>query len=230
MKTLIVLFFACGIATAQKVDYNTIILPKNAKEIEFPEKLVQLAWQNSPTSEILNHEVTSSNLRIKQSKFNWLDNFRITGNLNEFNINNYSEPNSLAGFYPRYNVSAFVSLGTIFTNPLKTKIEKQGLEINLQNINQQKLLIRSKVMSTYQVYLSNKEIFEIRSQIMEDLSSDFKLKEQNFARGEISLLEYNAILDRLNQQKINKVLAEKDFLISQIELEELIGMKLIDVR
>lgn len=229
MKYLAILLLTCGLAKAQKVDYNAIILPKTATDIDFSEKLVQLAWQNSPTTEILNRQINTSNLRIKQARWSFIEKIGVTGNLNEFNISKSQDGINRSQFYPRYNVFASINLGTLFTDPLKTKIEKQGLQIAIQTVNQQKLMIRSEVLAKYQVYLSNKEIYDIRNQILNDTYLEFQSKEQSFRRGAISLSDYNMALDRYNQQKIEKVQAEKDFLIARIELEELIGMKLTDV-
>lgn len=230
-KLLLAPFILISIcANSQKIDYNSIILPMNASDIEFSEKLVRLAWQNNPSVGVLNSEFEKSNLEVKYSQWNWLDNFRITGNLNEFNINNPTGPNEGSQFFPRYNISATISLGDLFTNPIKTKVEKKNVNISLDNINQKKLEIRSEVLRKYQTYLSFKEIYDLRTQMVEDALADFKLKEQNFAKGEIILNEYTLSLDRYNQQKINKIQAERDMLIARIELEELIGVKLADAR
>lgn len=229
-KLFISLFMLVSIvASSQKTDYNLIILPANATDVEFSEKLVRLAWQNNPTVGVLHAELEQASLGVKYSKWNWLDNFRFTGNLNEFNIDN---PNPTEGsqFFPRYNISASVSLGTFFTNPIKTKAERQNVSISENNINQKKLEIRSQVLKLYQTYLSNKEIYDLRTQMEEDAFSDFKLKEQGFSRGETSLADYSFSMDRYNQQKIFKIQAEKEVQISIIELEELIGIKLSDVR
>jgi outer membrane protein TolC len=232
MKNLIqitfVLIYAMGYS--QKVDYNTIILPMNATDLELTEKLVRLAWQNNPSVGILNSELEKSSLEVKYSQWNWLTNFRITGNLNEFNINNPPGSTEIPQFFPRYNISASISLGDLFTNPLKTQVEKRNVSISTDNINQKKLEIRSEVLQRYQAYLSFKEIHDLRAQMVEDALSDFKLKEQKFTRGEIVLNEYTLAVDRYNQQKINRIQAEKDMLIARIELEELIGVKLTDVR
>jgi hypothetical protein len=225
--SLLVIFMGCY---AQKVDYNSIILPMNASDIEFSEKLVRLAWQNNPSVGILNSEFGKSSLEVKYSKWNWLDNFRITGNLNEFNINKPISPSDGSQFFPRYNISASISLGTLFTSPIKTKVERENVNISLNTINQKKLEIRSEVLRKYQTFLSFKEIYDLRTQMLEDALSDFKLKEQNFSKGEILLNDYTIALDRYNQQKINKIQAEKDMIIAKIELEELIGIKLEDVR
>lgn len=232
MKKIMVVPFLliCTMMSAQKVDYNTIILPMNASDIEFPEKLVRLAWQNNPSVGVLNSEIEKSNLEVKYSKWNWLDNFRVTGNLNEFTINQPINASEGTQFFPRYNISASISLGTLFTSPLKTKVEKENVDISRDNFNQKKLEIRSEVLRKYQTYISNKEIADLRAQMLEDSFSDYKLKEQNFSRGEILMTEYAFSLDRYNQQKINKIQAEKELNISRIELEELIGVKLADVR
>lgn len=230
MKTfLALLLLLSSTVGAQNVDYNAIILPENATQIDFSEKLVRLAWQNNPSVAILHNELDRSGQNIKFSRWNWLDNFRITGNLNEFNINS---SNSLEGsqFFPRYNISASISLGTLFTNPIKTKIEKINAMISVDQINLKKLEIRSEVLRKYEVYQGNKDIYDIRTQMLEDSYSDYKLKEQSFSRGEITMIEYTNSLDRYNQQRINKIQSEKELQISKIELEQLIGVKLSDVQ
>lgn len=231
MKTLLALLLSLSFAVgAQNVDYNAIILPENATQIDFSEKLVRLAWQNNPSVAILHNELDRSSQNIKFSRWNWLDNFRITGNLNEFNINQSNNPFEGSQFYPRYNISASISLGTLFTNPIKTKIEKINSMISVDQINLKKLQIRSEVLRKYEVYQGNKDIYDIRTQMLEDSYSDYKLKEQSFSRGEITMIEYTNSLDRYNQQRINKIQSEKELQISKIELEELIGVKLSDVQ
>lgn len=230
-KCMVVLLVLNNLAIAQKVDYNAIILPKTATDIEFTEKLVQLAWQNSPTTEILNRQVSISNYKVKQARRDWLDHVRFTGNLTEFNFKEFGGENNLqAAYFPKYNVSASFSLGDLFNDNLKTKIYREEMQVAIQNINREKLAVRAAVLSKYQVYTSNRELLRIRTQIMTDSYSDFKLKEQSFSRGEISLSDYNIALDRYNQQLISKVQAEKELELAKIEVEELIGMKLSDVQ
>jgi len=222
--------FICIVAEGQKIDYNTIILPMNAADVEFSEKLVRLAWQNNPSVEVLTHEMDQSRYEVKYAKWNWLDNIRVSGNINEFNIDKSSNPFAGSQFYPRYNISATVSLGDIFARPIKIKSLKENVYISNDVIDQKKLEIRAEVLKQYNTFLSHKEIHDLRTQMLEDALSDFKIKEQNFAKGEIVLTEYTQSLDRYNQQKINKILAENDMINSRIGLEELIGVKLSDVQ
>ncbi|HNT50844.1 MAG TPA: hypothetical protein PKK67_09670, partial [Cyclobacteriaceae bacterium] len=47
------LLLSSHLMLAQSVDYNKIILPGNVTNIEFEEKLVQLAWKNHPSNQLL---------------------------------------------------------------------------------------------------------------------------------------------------------------------------------
>ena len=234
MRYVILLMFVCGIARAQqKVDYNTIILPKGAKDVEFREKLVQIAYNNSPTTSILNHEVTASEYRVKQAKFRWLENLRVTGNLNEFNLNkSTASPDgtqNLGNFYPRYNIGVIISVGELLTNPMRTKVENENLAINEENINIQKLNVRTEVLKRYEEYLSAKEIYDIRVDALEDATQVRDLKQSRFSRNEIAVSEYNEAVDRYNETKISLAQSKRDMNLSLIELEGLLGVKLADI-
>lgn len=231
-KCALVMLAVGHFAQAQKVDYNAIILPKTATDIDLSEKLVQLAWQNSPSTEILNRQLNIANYDVKLAKRDWLNHVLISGNLNEFSIKSFTSdnPNPVASYYPRYNIGLSFSLGNLFNDNLKTKIQREEMQIAIQNLNKEKLAVRADVLSKYQIYVSNRELLRIKNQIMTDSYSDFKLKEQSFSRGEISLLDYNIALDRYNQQLIAKVQAEKDLELARIDVEQLIGMKLSDVQ
>lgn len=231
MRFTAIFFFVSIQAMAQRVDYNAIILPKSATDIEFREKLVQLAWQNSPNTEILNRQVTVSKYRVKEARRNWLQNIGITGNLNEFSIKTINgEPNPQSVFYPRYNIGATMNLGTIFNNPVKTKIEREGFQIALENVNEQKLAIRAEVLSRYEIYLSAEKIFKIRTQGMTDLLTQRNLAEQRFSSDQITYIEYRNIVEMYNQEQIFIAEAEKDYNVARIRVEELIGMKLTDAQ
>src|SRR5690606_33252366 len=121
MKTLILFLLISTPLLGQNIDYNKIILPESSRASEFEEKLVQLAWRNHPSNEALRREVNIAGYNVKQNNASWLENIRITGNMNEFTINKASDPFGRAAFYPKYNFGASVSLGTFFTIPYNIK-------------------------------------------------------------------------------------------------------------
>ncbi|MFM9840185.1 MAG: TolC family protein [Cyclobacteriaceae bacterium] len=210
----------------QKIDYNTIILPSNAKDIPITEKLVQLAWTNNPSNQVLYDQVRVAEYNKKLARRNFLNQISATGNVNEFNIN---PPPGVAIFLPKYNFSATLSLGNVFSDPIRIKRAQEETEIALKNVDSKKLLIRAEVLRRYQVYLSFKELLKIRTEALEDAYASFSLMEQKFKNGQTSIIEYNSALENHNMRKADKIVAERDFVISKIDIEELIGVKLEDV-
>src|SRR5689334_17714229 len=111
-------------AVAQAVDYNTIILPANAKEISIEEKLVQLAWNNNPSNKLLTNQVNIAKYDVKIARRSWLSQIGAAGNVNEYTINPPANQ-AFPLFYPRYNFSATLSLGNLFSDPVKSKKAKE---------------------------------------------------------------------------------------------------------
>ncbi|MCA6078769.1 TolC family protein [Fulvivirga sedimenti] len=235
MKRILILSFLlisalCWGVRAQDVDYNTIILPSGASDISFAEKLVRLAWENNPANRILESRYRISDIQIDQARWEWLDNFRITGNINEYTIN--PDPDLLDRnlFFPRYNISGMVSLGYFVNIPLAVKEKKEELNITRYTIDQQKLAIRAEVLRRYEEYLKMREILKVESEAQEDLFSALSLVEQNFRNGSATIEEYNGALEKYNNQRIRKITAQGDFNMAKISVEELIGVRLEDVK
>jgi outer membrane protein TolC len=233
--TMIRFYFLIGLLTtlfsgtlsAQKVDYNAVILPSDAKGISDAEKLVQLAWQNMPQNAILENQLNQAGMEVKLANRNWLEQIRATGNLNEFTLKPYDPvTNSRALFFPRYNISASFSIGNFINDPLRAKIKKEEKEIAQQNINAKKLTVRAEVLRLYQNYIYNREVLKMRTDALETILSAFALAEQKFKAGEVTIQNYNTALDNLNTHRIQKLQAESNLAISKINLEELIGVRL----
>lgn len=216
-------------AMAQKVDYNAIVLPSNAKDVEFEEKLVQLAWANNPTNEILDHHVNIAHIQVKQARWRWLNQFTVSGNVNEFTIN---PPDGITGplFYPRYNVGATITLGNFVTDPMNVKMMKEQKKIAELNINSQKLTLRAEVLRRYNSYVASKRVLEVRREALEDAYTSKGLMEQRFKSGDATIEEYNVALGNFNDQKTQEILAESSYKTAKIDIEELIGVRLEDVK
>lgn len=230
----VVLFLALTaascVALAQSVDYNKIILPDNAGNIEFEEKLVQLAWKNHPANKLLYNNLAAAQYDTKASSAEWLNTIRVSGNLNEFTLPGASDVNGRSQFYPRYNFGLAVPLGIFKSTPNIVKRNKELEQVAQHNINSQKLAVRADVLKLYNDFLMNKEIFSLRSQELEQATSSFVLLEQRFKSGEEQYEKYNQGLTQLNRIKIDRVQAQAIYFNSKLSLEELIGIKLEDVK
>lgn len=219
----------CSMANtyAQQVDYNSIILPENAVAISFEEKLVQLAWKNSPANRVLFHQRNAAEFDMQQARWSFLDNLRAVGNINDIVLEGREEETNR--FFPLYNLSATVSVGMFVNIPLETKKRREQVYIAEANINQQKILVRAEVLRRHEIYLQNKEIMRIQTETTEDAYSRFLIAEESFTNGEIDLEVYNTALERYNNEQNNKIRAQAELRIAEINIEELIGVKLEDV-
>jgi outer membrane protein TolC len=212
---------------AQSVDYNKIILPDRVRSPDFGEKLVQLAWKNHPTNEILRRKLAIAQLDVGRVSADWLNMISIQGNINEFNIKS-ADPN-VPVFLPRYNFGIVVPLGIFVTNTNKAKHNQQLLSVAHEEINVQKLEMRSMVLKAYNEYLLREKIFKIQSQQFSDKESGYKLIEKRFQNGETSFDVYTAAQADLNRVSIQLLESDLDFKNAKLDLEQLIGLRLEDV-
>jgi len=229
LVAIIVLMLITVYVKAQQVDYNTIILPGSAKGIDFEEVLVRLAWQNNPQNEILKERLAVAESELIQARWKWLEQIRVTGNLNEFTINPTPENADRAAFFPRYNISAYFTLGNFVFDPQEAKLKRHERSIAEESINGQKLALRAEVLRRYQIYLTDQELLRIQGENVTNVQSMYQLAEQKFSRGEITLENFNSVSDRYNAEKMKMANYESSIKISKINLEELIGVNLEDV-
>ncbi len=233
MKKLIITFLLSQITLviyAQRIDYNTIILPKSAEGISFPERLVQLAWQNNPANRIVEYQTEVSKREVTLARWDWLNNIGFQGNLNEFVLDNSSTNDLQAQFFPKYNIFATISLGTFVKTPTEIKKRKYAEYVSQEEVKQQKLAIRAEVLRRYYNYQTNKELFNIEVQALEDSRSTYDLFEQKFQNGEATLAEYNTALGYYNGQRSKKIMAQGNLNQAKATLEEIIGVKIEDVQ
>ena len=230
MKKIILFLLISAPALAQNVDYNKIILPDYTKSPEFAERLVQLAWKNHPTNEVIRRDVNVAQYTVRQSNAAWLDVIGFRGNLNEFTLNPQADVFGRSAFYPKYNVSATVSLGMFLSIPYNTKINKERLMQAQANVNAQKLAVRNQVMKAYNEYLLREKVFKLQSQLLMDSETSHKLIEQRFKNGDTSFETYSMSLTSYSTTTVNQAEAERNYRNAKLDLEQLIGMRLEDVR
>lgn len=226
------------LVNAQKTDYNEIILPQKTDSIIlkamglslFEEKLVQLAWQNYPSSEIYSSRVAIARKNISLEKFSWTDDIRASFNFNQRNIQDgLMNDDPVGNFYPWYNFGIGLSIGSFVNTPLRTGIAKDNLDIAMASLNQQKLSLRAEVLKRYKDYQLKVELLKIRTQAVEDAYSTHLLITRDFENGVATLEEFIGSAAAYNSTLESKLIAETDVLASKITLEEMIGVKFEEI-
>lgn len=226
-------------AFSQKPNYNEVILPQQADSqivsamglSPYEEKLVQLAWQNYPASEIYNSKVRIAEKKISLERFDWTNDVKASFNFNQRNIESGLGATEESGnnYYPWYNFGVSVSLGSFVHVPMKTSIAKEELDIANAYVNQQKLSIRAEVLKRYKDYQLKVELLKIRTQAQDDAYATHQLITRDFEKGAATLEEFIKSAAAYNTSVEAKLIADKDVLETKISLEEMIGVKLEEV-
>jgi outer membrane protein TolC len=230
MKQIILFLVISAPVLGQNVDYNKIILPEYTKTADFGEKLVQIAWKNHPGNETIRREVDVAQVTVRQSTAAWFDIVNVTGNMNEFTINPQTDLYGRSAFYPRYNIRASINLGQLFTIPATTRINKHRLMIAQANVNTQKLVVRNTVLKAYNEYVLREKMYKVQSQLLLDNETSHKLIEQRFKNGETNFETYSQSLSNYTSMTVGQLEAERNYKNAKLDLEQLIGMRLEDVR
>ncbi|GIV32791.1 MAG: hypothetical protein KatS3mg031_0326 [Chitinophagales bacterium] len=221
---------------AQKIDYNEVILPKGADSLvlnamglsPYEERLVQLAWQNYPSSEIYTSRVRIAQKKIALERFSWTDDIKASFNFNQRNIDQGLRAVDTFGgnYYPWYNFGVGITIGSFVQTPIRTSIAKEELDIAVATLNQQKLSIRAEVLKRYKDYQLKLDLLKIRTQAVEDAYSTHLLITRDFEKGQAPLDEFIKSAAAYNAALEAKLIAEKNVQESKIALEEMIGIKL----
>src|SRR5258708_60474 len=206
MKTLLVaMCLHCSVlaAVGQTVDYNKIILPEGATNINFEERLVQIAWRNNPLSHIVDQGVEQAIEDGKVATTQWSTYTGVTGNLNEFSIKRFTDPSATPNqFYPRYNLFIQLPLALIVQNPHIKRSARAKVTIAESQVNLAKLALRARVLKLYSEYKKVELVLLIRKQTASDDESNYLLVEQKFKNGELLVDEYMRAQRGRNDLKI----------------------------
>ncbi|WP_421943940.1 TolC family protein [Pedobacter sp.] len=226
MKTLkkitlgFLLFFSIN-ATAQET-----IIP----EIKYAdlEKYIELAKQNFPRAKSYQLRTESIKVGVTVASLSYLD---------IFNVSYFYRPGDRAVIDPvnPYNVNGVqfgvgVSLGGLLTKPFNVKKAKLDYEIAKLEQKDFELLLVNDVRIRYYDYIQQLSLLKLSSQIATDNKGVAESLRIRFEKGEITLDAYNQSRTMQFQSFQQKILAESTYLKSKDLLEQIIGVKLSEVK
>src|SRR5438309_7730442 len=134
--------------------------------------LAQIAMQNTTLSRSEEATAKATEYSYEAQKTAWLDNFRASANLNEFNIGKtfggaYPTGNAL---WPRYNFGVVLPFG-IFTNqPKQTKVQYYRYQAEMENVKAAKQNIGLQTMTAYYDYVRTQRLYELQEEAVQDAS------------------------------------------------------------
>ena len=238
---IIIFCFGCFFSKAQVIDFDTLIAPLEQPDILFEEYLVQLAWVNNPENRKSDNLKAIAENNIKLAKLEWADNIFATFNLNQGNIRkNYlydnfgeiirdDEGNPIKNnqvFYPVWNVTASIPLGTFVTRPKRVDNERERLKMVQLDQDQKKLRVRAEVLQEWVKYSQMADVLLARVAAEEDSEEIYTLMSNLFRSGEEDFESYNIAAQGYHNAREKTILVQNEKRIYKLRLEELIGISL----
>jgi outer membrane protein TolC len=199
--------------------------------VDIRERLVQLALQN-PTYEMADHASNAAEYQIRLAKNNWLNNLVVSGNVNEFTINQITGTGSAATqniYFPKYNIGLNIPMDIFSRQRNNVKIAKENYLIAEAQKNDRFRQIRADVLTKYEDYLLDKQMLDFQNQVSQDQFTLYKRSEKDFQDGIIKLEEFEKSYKGWVEEQTKKLLYQRNLNVIKLDLERIIGVKLEDV-
>ncbi|ALL05816.1 hypothetical protein AQ505_10125 [Pedobacter sp. PACM 27299] len=192
------------------------------------EKYIALAKQNYPRRKALNETVTKAKAELPITALSYLD---------IFNASYFYRPEKKSVIDPinPYNVNGFqfginVNLGAFLQKPFTAKKAKSDLKIAQYQADEYELALAVEVKRRYYTYIQQISQLKIYSQSVQDNKNVADNQLYKFEKGEITLDTYNQSRINLTNANTSKIQAEVNLLNAKDSLEEIIGVKLSEVK
>lgn len=226
MKKLLQITFSLLLLVTFKSNAQESIL----KDINYSDlqKYIDLAKANFPTMKIAEakKELVKTGIPLAQASY-----------LDIFNASYFYRPEKKAVLDPvnPYNFNGFqfgvsVNLGSVLAKPYQVKRAKADYKIAVLEVQQNDKLVEMEVKRRYYDYIQQISQLKIATKSAQDNKGVSESLRNKFEKGEITLDAYNQ--SRLSQSTSDteKVEAEINYLKAKDLLEEIIGMKLSEVK
>lgn len=224
--TLALLLFSSMTTFAQE----SIIGEVNYKDLE---KYISLARQNFPRKKILDNRVVSAQTAIPINTLSYLDIFSASYFYRPDNNpvittpgNPAANPYSVNGFQLGVNLN----LGAFLAKPYMGKRAKAEYKIAQLEAEDYGNTLVVEVKKRYYTYIQQISQLKINTQSVQDNKNVADNLKYKFEKGEISLDTYNQSRINLSSALTSKIQSEVNLLTAKDALEEIIGMRLSDVK
>lgn len=190
--------------------------------------LADIAMNNTNANKAAEANVKVAEYNYKAQQTAWLDNFRASGNLNEFTLGRTLGDDRYPGraFYPRYNFGVGFPLGIFVNHPKQTKAQYYRYQAEVEQLNAAKQNLGLETMTLYYNYVRTQRLYELQEEAVQDASFAFTKTEERFSKGEVDLEVYTATSRRHNTERATKVTLERDLQVAKAQLEAVLGMPL----
>lgn len=182
-------------------------------------RLVELAL-NNPNIRAADASIKVAQYQLQKAKSSWLGSLSATGNVNEFVVNG----SSAANYYPKYNFGVAVPFDIFSKTKIETKTADQNIIIAKDQKEERIRAIKKEVLTLYENYKEKKELLRLQKISTEEDNETYVAAQKSYADGTIQLPELNRSYQQYVNSQAKQVSNERDYNVSIIELEEVIGV------
>jgi outer membrane protein TolC len=198
----------------------------NNVNFAYLDKLVAIAKKNYPEVKVRQSQVNAAHSNYNATKFAWLDGLTASYIYSPQNLVNQAQPTIFKG----YQLAITLSIGQLLKNPAVTNAAHETYKIAQYQQAEYMLNLEAQVRKLYFSYLSAMTELRLRSGAVTDAGSAVKQLKYSFQKGETTFQIYNEQLNSYYNQNSFMVQAELATWTTKTNLEELLGVKLEDIK
>ena len=218
--TLFLLFMG-SVASAQESIMTEINYP-------FLEKLIELAKHNYPKNKIQKLQEQQSKTALAAAKISYLD---------LVNLSYYYRPADRLALSPDnpfifngFQVGLTISPGIFLQKPSEVKQARMEYDIAKLQSKDFENILSNQVKSAYYLYISLLNDLKMKTEVYQDMNTLFEDVKFKYEKGEVDIETYSNSRIAASQANSDFNSTEMAFLNAQDALEELIGMKIAEVK
>jgi outer membrane protein TolC len=187
-------------------------------------QLFEIAAENNPDLQTIDKQVNISKLELERTKYEWANNIRATGNLNEFSINPSRNENNI--FYPRYNFSVTLPIGLILQQGKDNLIASEKVKINQTLGTKLQLDIKYEIMKRYNNLIRLEELLLRQTELTDSELSNYLILEEKFKNNTAELKDLNEAERNYNRELFKQINFQNELNSARLDLENIIGAPL----
>lgn len=198
----------------------------NNVNMAFLDKLVATAKKNYPEVKVRQAQAAAARSNYNATKFAWLDGLTASYIYSPQNLVNQAQPTIFKG----YQLAITLSIGQLFKNPAITNAAHETYKVAQYQQSEYMLSLEAQVKRFYFAYLEAMAELRLRSGAVSDAGAAVKQLKYSFQKGETTFQVYNEQLNSYYNQNSFMVQAELATWTAKTNLEELLGVKLEDIK
>lgn len=209
------------VAAQATLDYDDVIAPANVIPKTFEDYIVQRAWFNNASTQVLDANVETAKLQKEAAKRSWMDQINANINLNS--------QRSEVGFFnnqylvPGFNYGVAINAGGLINNKLRIQIAEQDVTIAKAEQNQEKLQFKAMVLDRLEQYDNAKELLNIRRNAEIDAETNYTLVKSLYDQGKAQFEDLAQASEVYFRAVESTSVAKSRVVRTRLGIEEMVG-------